>query len=191
MFSDKSQCSTLFTPFILHYPLCSIPVVFFAFYIAGRRQFAHHEWAQKAAYLLGCTLEELSSSIFKNQAKGLQHSTSFRGGSDEASQGDSSGKNPNCRVLNRFCKITCRVQRSRYGKATYGHMLGLQPSISFIINYLFSQLISCKVYKMSNVVELWSVFPKCRDEVLVLSTTQNYSICCHGKNKTWKYLHTV
>ncbi|XP_030297802.1 unconventional myosin-XVIIIa [Sparus aurata] len=58
---------------------------------AGRRQFAHHEWAQKAAYLLGCTLEELSSSIFKNQAKGLQHSTSFRGGSDEASQGDSSG----------------------------------------------------------------------------------------------------
>uniref|UniRef100_A0A671WX92 Myosin XVIIIA n=1 Tax=Sparus aurata TaxID=8175 RepID=A0A671WX92_SPAAU len=58
---------------------------------SGRRQFAHHEWAQKAAYLLGCTLEELSSSIFKNQAKGLQHSTSFRGGSDEASQGDSSG----------------------------------------------------------------------------------------------------
>ncbi|XP_036936479.1 unconventional myosin-XVIIIa-like [Acanthopagrus latus] len=58
---------------------------------AGRRQFAHHEWAQKAAYLLGCTLEELSSSIFKHQAKGLQHSTSFRGGSDEASQGDSSG----------------------------------------------------------------------------------------------------
>nr|XP_046244062.1 unconventional myosin-XVIIIa isoform X11 [Scatophagus argus] len=58
---------------------------------AGRRQFARHEWAQKAAYLLGCTLEELSSSIFKHQAKGLQHSTSFRGGSDEASQGDSTG----------------------------------------------------------------------------------------------------
>ncbi|XP_068568631.1 unconventional myosin-XVIIIa isoform X1 [Cebidichthys violaceus] len=58
---------------------------------AGRRQFARHEWAQKAAYLLGCTLEELSSSIFKHQAKGLQHSTSFRGGPDEASQGDSSG----------------------------------------------------------------------------------------------------
>ncbi|XP_028276195.1 unconventional myosin-XVIIIa isoform X9 [Parambassis ranga] len=57
----------------------------------GRRQFARHEWAQKAAYLLGCTLEELSSSIFKHQAKGLQHSTSFRGGPDEASQGDSSG----------------------------------------------------------------------------------------------------
>ncbi|XP_070761282.1 unconventional myosin-XVIIIa-like [Enoplosus armatus] len=58
---------------------------------AGRRQFARHEWAQKAAYLLGCTLEELSSSIFKHQAKGLQHSTSSRGGSDEAGQGDSSG----------------------------------------------------------------------------------------------------
>uniref|UniRef100_A0A3B3Z723 Myosin motor domain-containing protein n=1 Tax=Periophthalmus magnuspinnatus TaxID=409849 RepID=A0A3B3Z723_9GOBI len=40
---------------------------------AGRRQFARHEWAQKAAYLLGCTLEELSSSIFKQQSKGLQH----------------------------------------------------------------------------------------------------------------------
>uniref|UniRef100_A0A668AK57 Myosin XVIIIA n=1 Tax=Myripristis murdjan TaxID=586833 RepID=A0A668AK57_9TELE len=56
---------------------------------AGRRQFARHEWAQKAAYLLGCSLEELSSSIFKHQAKGLQHSTSFRGGPDEAGQGDS------------------------------------------------------------------------------------------------------
>ncbi|XP_026154629.1 unconventional myosin-XVIIIa isoform X5 [Mastacembelus armatus] len=57
----------------------------------GRRQFAHHEWAQKAAYLLGCTLEELSSAVFKHQAKGLQHSTSFRGGHDEAGQGDNSG----------------------------------------------------------------------------------------------------
>lgn len=37
---------------------------------AGRKQFARHEWAQKAAYLLGCTLEELSSSIFKHPAKG-------------------------------------------------------------------------------------------------------------------------
>lgn len=64
------------------------------FFAAGRRQFARHEWAQKAAYLLGCTLEELSSSIFKHQAKGLQHSTSFRGGTDDASQGDGSGKNP-------------------------------------------------------------------------------------------------
>ncbi|XP_045074636.1 unconventional myosin-XVIIIa isoform X10 [Coregonus clupeaformis] len=59
---------------------------------AGRKQFARHEWAQKAAYLLGCTLEELSSSIFKHQAKGaLQRSTSFRGGPDEAGAGDGSG----------------------------------------------------------------------------------------------------
>ncbi|TWW77777.1 Unconventional myosin-XVIIIa [Takifugu flavidus] len=58
---------------------------------AGRRQFAHHEWAQKAAYLLGCSLEELSSSIFKHQAKGLQNSTSFRGGPDESGQGDGAG----------------------------------------------------------------------------------------------------
>uniref|UniRef100_A0A8C7FTZ2 Myosin XVIIIA n=1 Tax=Oncorhynchus kisutch TaxID=8019 RepID=A0A8C7FTZ2_ONCKI len=58
---------------------------------AGRKQFARHEWAQKAAYLLGCTLEELSSSIFKHQAKGpMQRSTSFRGGPDEAGAGDSS-----------------------------------------------------------------------------------------------------
>ncbi|XP_047191395.1 unconventional myosin-XVIIIa isoform X4 [Scophthalmus maximus] len=57
----------------------------------GRRQFARHEWAQKAAYLLGCTLEELSSSIFKQQAKGLQHSASFRGAQDEGGQGDGSG----------------------------------------------------------------------------------------------------
>ena len=32
----------------------------FFYFIAGRRQFARHEWAQKAAYLLGCSLEELS-----------------------------------------------------------------------------------------------------------------------------------
>ncbi|XP_062393325.1 unconventional myosin-XVIIIa [Sardina pilchardus] len=37
---------------------------------AGRKQFARHEWAQKAAYLLGVGLDELSSSIFKHQAKG-------------------------------------------------------------------------------------------------------------------------
>ncbi|XP_036392953.1 unconventional myosin-XVIIIa-like isoform X4 [Megalops cyprinoides] len=59
---------------------------------AGRKQFARHEWAQKAAYLLGCTLEELSSSIFKHQPKGgLQRSTSFRQGPDDAGTGDSSG----------------------------------------------------------------------------------------------------
>ncbi|NXH09718.1 MY18A protein, partial [Bucco capensis] len=58
---------------------------------AGRKQFARHEWAQKAAYLLGCSLEELSSSIFKHQPKGtLQRSTSFRQGPDEPPLGDSS-----------------------------------------------------------------------------------------------------
>ncbi|XP_073779823.1 unconventional myosin-XVIIIa isoform X10 [Danio rerio] len=59
---------------------------------AGRKQFARHEWAQKAAYLLGCTLEELSSAIFKHQPKGtLQRSTSFRQGPDDAGTGDNSG----------------------------------------------------------------------------------------------------
>ncbi|NXS68167.1 MY18A protein, partial [Pandion haliaetus] len=58
---------------------------------AGRKQFARHEWAQKAAYLLGCSLEDLSSSIFKHQPKGtLQRSTSFRQGPDEPPLGDSS-----------------------------------------------------------------------------------------------------
>ncbi|XP_053425601.1 unconventional myosin-XVIIIa isoform X11 [Nycticebus coucang] len=60
---------------------------------AGRKQFARHEWAQKAAYLLGCNLEELSSAIFKHQHKGgtLQRSTSFRQGPEESSLGDSTG----------------------------------------------------------------------------------------------------
>uniref|UniRef100_A0A8C0DHS8 Unconventional myosin-XVIIIa n=1 Tax=Balaenoptera musculus TaxID=9771 RepID=A0A8C0DHS8_BALMU len=61
--------------------------------VAGRRQFARHEWAQKAAYLLGCNLEELSSAIFKHQHQGgtLQRSTSFRQGPEESSLGDSTG----------------------------------------------------------------------------------------------------
>ncbi|XP_074869502.1 unconventional myosin-XVIIIa isoform X4 [Carettochelys insculpta] len=59
---------------------------------AGRKQFARHEWAQKAAYLLGCSLEELSSAIFKHQPKGsLQRSMSFRQGPEEASVGDGLG----------------------------------------------------------------------------------------------------
>ncbi|XP_053543065.1 unconventional myosin-XVIIIa isoform X4 [Ictalurus punctatus] len=57
---------------------------------AGRKQFARHEWAQKAAYLLGCTLEELSSSIFRPQAKGtLPRTSSIRQGAEDS--GDSSG----------------------------------------------------------------------------------------------------
>uniref|UniRef100_A0A8D2DHQ4 Unconventional myosin-XVIIIa n=1 Tax=Sciurus vulgaris TaxID=55149 RepID=A0A8D2DHQ4_SCIVU len=61
--------------------------------VAGRKQFARHEWAQKAAYLLGCSLEELSSAIFKHQHKGgtLQRSTSFRQGPEESSLGDGTG----------------------------------------------------------------------------------------------------
>ncbi|XP_075760678.1 unconventional myosin-XVIIIa isoform X22 [Pelodiscus sinensis] len=59
---------------------------------AGRRQFARHEWAQKAAYLLGCGLEELSSFIFRQQSKSsLQRSTSFRQGPEEPGLGDGSG----------------------------------------------------------------------------------------------------
>ncbi|XP_052472799.1 unconventional myosin-XVIIIa isoform X3 [Carassius gibelio] len=58
---------------------------------AGRKQFARHEWAQKAAYLLGCSLEELSSAIFKHQPKGsIQRSTSFRQGPDDVGTGDNS-----------------------------------------------------------------------------------------------------
>ncbi|KAL0994187.1 hypothetical protein UPYG_G00118920 [Umbra pygmaea] len=57
----------------------------------GRKQFARHEWAQKAAYLLGCTLEELSTSIFKAQAKGsLPRGISIRQGTDDAA-GEASG----------------------------------------------------------------------------------------------------
>ncbi|XP_064892958.1 unconventional myosin-XVIIIa isoform X17 [Columba livia] len=55
----------------------------------GRKQFARHEWAQKAAYLLGCSLEELSSATFKHQPKGtLQRSTSFRQGPDDPPLGE-------------------------------------------------------------------------------------------------------
>ncbi|XP_056127306.1 unconventional myosin-XVIIIa isoform X4 [Rhinichthys klamathensis goyatoka] len=51
---------------------------------AGRKQFARHEWAQKAAYLLGCTLEELSSAIFKQQGKStLPRSVSVRQSTDD------------------------------------------------------------------------------------------------------------
>ncbi|XP_037663838.1 unconventional myosin-XVIIIa isoform X4 [Choloepus didactylus] len=60
---------------------------------AGRKQFARHEWAQKAAYLLGCGLEELSSAIFRHQHKGgtLQRASSFRQGPEESSLGEVTG----------------------------------------------------------------------------------------------------
>nr|XP_020454380.1 unconventional myosin-XVIIIa-like isoform X1 [Monopterus albus] len=60
---------------------------------AGRKQFARHEWAQKAAYLLGCTLEELSSSIFKHQAKGTPpRASTIRQASDENGAADAGSK---------------------------------------------------------------------------------------------------
>eukprot|EP00066_Takifugu_rubripes_P020687 XP_011609953.1 PREDICTED: unconventional myosin-XVIIIa-like [Takifugu rubripes] len=60
---------------------------------AGRKQFARHEWAQKAAYLLGGTLEELSSSIFKHQAKGtLPRSGSVRRAVEEIGTADAGSK---------------------------------------------------------------------------------------------------
>uniref|UniRef100_A0AAQ5XXJ2 Myosin XVIIIAa n=1 Tax=Amphiprion ocellaris TaxID=80972 RepID=A0AAQ5XXJ2_AMPOC len=60
---------------------------------AGRKQFARHEWAQKAAYLLGCTLEELSSSIFKHQAKGtLPRASAIRQAPDENGTADAGSK---------------------------------------------------------------------------------------------------
>uniref|UniRef100_A0A8C9WKU3 Myosin XVIIIAa n=1 Tax=Scleropages formosus TaxID=113540 RepID=A0A8C9WKU3_SCLFO len=61
---------------------------------AGRKQFARHEWAQKAAYLLGSSLEELSSAIFKLQTKGAPQrpSSSVRqGAGDASSSGESAG----------------------------------------------------------------------------------------------------
>ncbi|XP_017268076.1 unconventional myosin-XVIIIa isoform X4 [Kryptolebias marmoratus] len=59
----------------------------------GRKQFARHEWAQKAAYLLGCTLEELSSSIFKHQAKGtLPRAGTSRQASEENGTADAGSK---------------------------------------------------------------------------------------------------
>ncbi|XP_068187607.1 unconventional myosin-XVIIIa-like isoform X2 [Antennarius striatus] len=60
---------------------------------AGRKQFTRHEWAQKAAYLLGCTLEELSSSIFKHQTKGtLPRASSVRQASEENGAADAGAK---------------------------------------------------------------------------------------------------
>lgn len=90
IFSTSFAHHPLYPPVRFKFQTCSFSL-FFPLFLAGRRQFARHEWAQKAAYLLGCSLEELSSSIFKHQAKGLQHSTSFRGGMDEASHGDNAG----------------------------------------------------------------------------------------------------
>ncbi|XP_061829179.1 unconventional myosin-XVIIIa isoform X3 [Nerophis lumbriciformis] len=85
---------------------------------AGRRQFTRHEWAQKAAYLLGCTLEELTSTIFKHPPKGLQHSTSFRGGPDETTQGDNSG-----------CKVTAMECLEAMASGLYSELFTLIVSL--------------------------------------------------------------
>ncbi|XP_058645174.1 unconventional myosin-XVIIIa isoform X8 [Onychostoma macrolepis] len=64
---------------------------------AGRKQFARHEWAQKAAYLLGCTLEELSSGIFKTQGKGtLPRSSSVRQSTDDTDSSASKATAAEC-----------------------------------------------------------------------------------------------
>ncbi|XP_046719567.1 unconventional myosin-XVIIIa isoform X10 [Silurus meridionalis] len=86
---------------------------------AGRKQFARHEWAQKAAYLLGCTLEELSSSIFKHHPKGtLQRSTSFRQGPDDIGGGESPGT-----------KITAQECLEAMAAGLYGELFTLVISL--------------------------------------------------------------
>lgn len=102
IFSLLISCSSLtFYMFFVFYCLLIDLVKFwtcFVLFSVGRRQFARHEWAQKAAYVLGCSLEELSSLIFKHQTRGLQPSTSFRGGPDDGGQGDGAGKNPSLKA---------------------------------------------------------------------------------------------
>ncbi|XP_048853883.1 unconventional myosin-XVIIIa-like isoform X3 [Brienomyrus brachyistius] len=62
---------------------------------AGRRQFARHEWGQKAAYLLGCSLEEISSAIFKHQPMGAPQrpspASSSLQGPEKANSADNAG----------------------------------------------------------------------------------------------------
>ncbi|NXD64933.1 MY18A protein, partial [Eolophus roseicapillus] len=87
--SDEQKAFWLVLGAIYHLGAAGATKAPFSPFPAGRKQFARHEWAQKAAYLLGCSLEELSSSIFKHQPKGtLQRSTSFRQGPDDPPLGD-------------------------------------------------------------------------------------------------------
>ncbi|XP_029028549.1 unconventional myosin-XVIIIa-like isoform X7 [Betta splendens] len=78
---------------------------------AGRKQFARHEWAQKAAYLLGCTLEELSSSIFKHQAKGtLPRAGTIRPASEENGTADAGSKATATECLEAMaCGLYCEL----------------------------------------------------------------------------------
>nr|XP_055063928.1 unconventional myosin-XVIIIa isoform X5 [Misgurnus anguillicaudatus] len=64
---------------------------------AGRKQFARHEWAQKASYLLGCSLEDLSSAIFKPHGKGsLPRSSSLRPSSEDTDSSASKATAAEC-----------------------------------------------------------------------------------------------
>ncbi|KAI5624485.1 unconventional myosin-XVIIIa isoform X3 [Silurus asotus] len=94
---------------------------------AGRKQFARHEWAQKAAYLLGCSLEQLSSSIFKPQAKGtLSRNTSIRPGPEDS--GDSSGKRCLC-VLGLGSKATAMECLEAMASSLYSELFTLLISL--------------------------------------------------------------
>uniref|UniRef100_A0AAX7T7Z1 Myosin XVIIIAa n=1 Tax=Astatotilapia calliptera TaxID=8154 RepID=A0AAX7T7Z1_ASTCA len=86
---DEQRALWLILGAIYHLGAAGTTKGFHARVSAGRKQFARHEWAQKAAYLLGCTLEELSSSIFKHQAKGtLPRASTIRQASDENGTAD-------------------------------------------------------------------------------------------------------
>lgn len=51
----------------------------------GRKQFMRFEWANKAASVLGCDCEELSTAVFKHHLKQIieQVTHGTRGGSQE------------------------------------------------------------------------------------------------------------
>uniref|UniRef100_A0A7N6A5L2 Myosin motor domain-containing protein n=1 Tax=Anabas testudineus TaxID=64144 RepID=A0A7N6A5L2_ANATE len=90
---DEQRAFWLILGAIYHLGAAGATKGFHARVSAGRKQFARHEWAQKAAYLLGCTLEELSSSIFKHQAKGtLPRASAIRQASDENGTADAGFK---------------------------------------------------------------------------------------------------
>ncbi|XP_065116670.1 unconventional myosin-XVIIIa isoform X7 [Paramisgurnus dabryanus] len=64
---------------------------------AGRKQFARHEWAQKASYLLGCSLEDLSSAIFRPHGKGsLPRSSSLRPSTEDTDSSASKATAAEC-----------------------------------------------------------------------------------------------
>ncbi|CAG02999.1 unnamed protein product [Tetraodon nigroviridis] len=90
---DEQKAFWLVLAAIYHLGAAGATKGFHACVSAGRKQFARHEWAQKAAYLLGCTLEELSSSIFKHQAKGtLPRAGSVRQAVEEIGTADAGSK---------------------------------------------------------------------------------------------------